>query len=96
MTARKCPWCGGPNLRIKNVMSNDRIYWEDRDCGYREVTTDDERYDYDLAEMIQQEMKIVSFHKPTAPLPVREQPEYLRIGIVAIIPKEQQTIGVLV
>jgi hypothetical protein len=90
MTSRKCPWCGGPNLHIKNVMSNDRIYWEDRDCGYREVTTDDERYDYDLGEMIKQEVKIISFHKPTSPLPSREQPEYLRHGLIGESQKDQQ------
>lgn len=39
MTSRKCPWCGGENLRVTNVMGDTQtISWEDRDCGYREKT----------------------------------------------------------
>jgi hypothetical protein len=39
MTSRKCPWCGGQNLRVTNVMGDTQtISWEDRDCGYREKT----------------------------------------------------------
>ncbi len=38
-TSRICPWCGGPNLRITNVMGcTNTVYWEDCDCGYREKT----------------------------------------------------------
>jgi hypothetical protein len=39
MTSRKCPWCGGKNLRVTNVGGSDQtINWEDRDCGYKEKT----------------------------------------------------------
>ena len=45
MTSRVCPWCGGKNLRVTNVMSEtETIYWEDRDCGYREKTGYDPDY----------------------------------------------------
>ena len=49
MTTRKCPWCGGKNLRITNVMgesSGGHIYWEDRDCGYRERTGHGPNYEF--------------------------------------------------
>jgi hypothetical protein len=96
MTKRTCPWCGGPNLHIVNVMSNDTIYWEDRDCGYRDQTCGSEYYDYNLSKMIQHEepYKVKKFYKPRPPLPVHQQPEYLRKGIaVSDTPKGQQVLG---
>ena len=95
MTKRKCPWCGGANLLRtgSNTLQDTRpgdhpyyievVYWEDRDCGYREVTTPDERYDYSLHKIVEVERDVLRFHKPNPPLPEREQPEYLRRGIVA-------------
>lgn len=84
MTSRTCPWCGGKNLHIKNCMATDSmcpsgaIHWEDKECGYTEVTTHSERYDYKLEKYVPQEMKVLRFHKPTPPLPENQRPEYLR------------------
>jgi len=99
MTKRTCPWCGGPDLRIENCMATDSmckdgaIHWKDKDCGYSEVTTHSERYDYKLHKFIPQEMTVLRFHKPRPPLPVHQQPEYLRKGIVAPdVPQGQTTL----
>lgn len=97
MTKRSCPWCGGV-IKIKNCMATDSmcsdgaIHWEDRDCGYREVTTNDEWYDYKLGKFVSQEVRVLRYHKPRSPLPVHQQTEYLRKGIVIPdIPKGQIT-----
>jgi len=69
------------------------VYWEDRDCGYREVTTPDEWYDYKLSKFVTGEPEILKVHKPRPPLPVHQQAEYLRKGItVTHRPAEQATI----
>jgi hypothetical protein len=69
------------------------VYWEDRDCGYREVTTPDEWYDYQLSKFVMGEREVLRVHKPRAPLPVHQQPEYLRNGIAVVeIARGQQTI----
>lgn len=73
-------------------MSGDRIYWKDGDCGYREVTTSKERYDYNLHKMFSQDVKVISFKKPRPPLPAHQQPEYLRKGIIVEVPGGQQKI----
>ena len=84
MSARTCPWCGGPNLRISNCMGthplckDGAIYWEDRDCGYREETTHNERYDYKEHKFVKQDYTVLRWHKPRAPLPTHQLPEYLR------------------
>ena len=57
------------------------VYWEDRDCGYREVTTPDEWYDYQLSKFVTGEPEIIRIHKPRPSLPAHQQPEYLRKGI---------------
>lgn len=73
------------------------IQWEDRDCGYREVTTHDERYDDALKKFVPMEMKVLRFHKPRPPLPAHQQPAYLRYGLHKPEPVEveqgQQTLG---
>jgi len=90
MTKRTCPWCGGPNLHIVNVGGDDPkhehsslCYWEDRDCGYREKTTGSEYYSYKQSKTIQIDPphQIVEFHKPSPPVPVHQQPEYMRKGM---------------
>ena len=108
MTKRTCPWCGRKDgLYITNVMSDNkggpgqpvwmshsRLYWEDRECGYREVTWSDEWYDYNKGEHGSNPgvFPIISFHKPLPPLPVHQQPEYLRKGtVVPDIPQGQMT-----
>lgn len=105
MTSRTCPWCGGKNLHITNVMGENPntaahqhtliIYWEDRDCGYREKTSNDEYYDYKQSKFVPivPPYQIISFSKPRPPLPVYMQPEYLRSGIqVSEAPKGQMVI----
>jgi hypothetical protein len=104
MTKRICPWCGGSDLRRvgSNTLQDTRpgdhpyyisvVYWEDHDCGYREVTTPDEWYDYQLSKFVQGEREVLRFHKPRPALPEYQQPEYLRKGIVVPdIPRGQQT-----
>jgi hypothetical protein len=95
VTKRTCPWCGGPNLHITNVTSNDTISWEDRECGYREQTCGSEYYDYENHKMIQRDepYKIKTFHKPRAPLPEYQQPEYLRKCVPVVVPEGQKTLG---
>ena len=99
MSKRKCPWCGGENLIRVNSMGpasaheTGSVYWEDRECGYREVTTPDEEYDNKLEKFVERGRVVKRFHKPRPPLPVYEQPEYLRTGKVADdVPKGQQMI----
>ena len=104
MTKRVCPWCGGENLRCvnSNTLQDTRpgehpyyisvVYWEDRDCGFREVTTPDERYDYKSSKIVEQDREVLRIHKPRPPLPENQQPEYLRKGIVVPdIPQGQIT-----
>jgi hypothetical protein len=69
------------------------IYWKDNDCGYKEVTTHKERYDYSIHKFIQQDQKVLRFTKPRLPLPSHQQPEYLWKGIVmpSDIPQGQMT-----
>lgn len=106
MTRRTCPWCGGPNLiRVEsNTLQDTRhgehpyyvsvVYWEDRDCGYREVTTPEEEYDYTQSKFVARDREVLRIHKPRAPLPVHQQPEYLRNGIVVVeIVRGQQILG---
>jgi hypothetical protein len=95
MTTRTCPWCGGSNLRITNVGSDDVIYWEDRDCGYREQTCGKEYYDYNAHKMIQrtEPYKIKKFYKPNPPLPSHQRPDYLRNGVPSDTPNGQQALG---
>jgi hypothetical protein len=100
MTKRQCPWCGGSNLRRteSNTLQDTRpgdhpyyinvVYWEDRDCGYREVTTPDEWYDYKLSSFVTGEREILRVHKPNPPLPAHQQPEYLRSGKISSTPVE--------
>jgi hypothetical protein len=102
MTKRQCPWCGGQNLHIVNVGGNDPkhgnsscCYWEDRDCGYREKTTGSEYYNYSESKFIPIDppYQIIEFHKPSPPLPVHQQPEYLRNGIKTTeAPQGQQSL----
>jgi hypothetical protein len=74
-----------------------RVYWEDRDCGYREVTTPEEVYDYKREQFVNLEIRILRFHKPRPPLPEREQPDYLRQSIVAQeVPQGQQKLEAVV
>ena len=96
MTKRTCPWCGGSNLRISNV-SGESVYWKDGDCGYREITTHAEYYDYSIGKMIPivPPYQVKSFIKPKSPLPIHQQPEYLRGKLtVPNISPGQQKIGV--
>ncbi len=105
MTKRKCPWCGGDNLvRIgSNTVHSTRpgdpywiqvVYWEDRECGYRETTTPDEVYDYAKNQCVEKEREIIRVHKPRPPLPEREMPEYLRRSKIPVAaPPGQLVIG---
>jgi len=93
MTARKCPWCGGETLRRvgSNTLQNTEhiagsgssywievVYWEDRECGYREVTNPDEVYDYQKSEVVQTIPKVYRVHIPLPPLPLEQQPEHIQ------------------
>ena len=89
MSTRTCPFCGGPNLRLDNV-SGEALYWKDLECGYSEVTTHREIYDYLTKRIVPQEMKVLRFRKPRTPLPAYQQPEYLRIGISDKISRKGQ------
>jgi hypothetical protein len=99
MTKRACPWCGGPNLILTNCSGQDPkrcftsyLYWEDRECGYREKTSSDKYYDYGKSAFVTCGMEVIGFHKPRPPLPAHQQPEYLRKGIViADVPRGQMT-----
>ena len=104
MTSRTCPWCGGSKLRRteSNTLQDTRpgdhpyyvevVYWEDRECGYREVTTPDEVYDYKTSAFVEKCREILRFHKPTKPLPEHLQPEYLRQSKVAETPVQGQMV----
>jgi hypothetical protein len=88
MTKRTCPWCGGPNLILRNCSGDDPkrdhasyLYWEDRDCGYREKTSHDARYDKKTQSWVPCEMEVYEIHKPRPPLPAHQQPAYLRYGL---------------
>ena len=89
MTFRICPWCGGQNLRLDNV-SGEALYWKDSECGYSEVTTHREKYDYTEKKLVPQEMKVLRFHRPRPPLPAHQQPEYLRSGKIPDICEPDQ------
>jgi hypothetical protein len=94
MTKRTCPWCGGENLRRigSNTLQDPLhetdptnhpywmsvVYWEDRECGCREVATPDEVYDYKLSKCVDVETKVIRFHIPTPHLPVDKLPDYLK------------------
>lgn len=96
MTSRLCPWCGGPNLRriesntLQDTRPGEHPYYisvvsrEDRDCGYREVTTPEEEYDYKLSKFVTHDREVLRVHKPRPPLPAHQQPEYLRKGVVVV------------
>lgn len=77
MTSRECPWCGGKNLHIKNVMGTTQtIYWEDRDCGYREQTGYGE--DYPFKSCIKPRQKKPDFVERVA---IPEQQQTLEDGV---------------
>jgi len=89
MTSRVCPYCGKETLiRIgSNTIHGKQpedpywihiVNWADKDCGYRETTTPDEVYDYTLNQIRECERKVISFHIPTPPLPLEQQPEHIR------------------
>lgn len=59
-------------------------YWQDSDCGYSEKTSSDEYYDHGKSAFVTCEREIISFHKPRSPLPVYQQPEYLRQNKVIV------------
>lgn len=97
MTKRTCPWCGGPNLRrIESNTLQDPlhekdpehhpywqhvVYWEDRECGYREVTTENEVYDYKLSKYVDGKAALIRFHVPTPHLPAEKLPDYLKVKV---------------
>ncbi len=62
MTSRECPWCGG-KLVLRNI-TDSKLYWSDNDCGYREVTTDKEKYNYEQHRMEKVDMIVLEVHKP--------------------------------
>jgi hypothetical protein len=74
---------------LDNV-SGEALYWKDLECGYSEVTTHREIYDYLTKRIVPQEMKVLRFRKPRTPLPAYQQPEYLRIGISDKISRKGQ------
>ena len=101
MTKRTCPWCGGQNLILRNVSGMDPKrqnasyhYWDDPECGYSEKTSTTEYHDYKTGKTIECEREIISVHKPRAPIPAYQQPEYLRNGaLTKDVPLGQITLG---
>ena len=77
MTSRKCPWCGGEKLFLRNCMAGDRgggrLYWSDPECGYSEVTYHDiDEFGYEPhASGIVGVYPVISCHKPRPPLPTQ-------------------------
>jgi hypothetical protein len=65
MTMRTCPYCGGKKLTlISCISSTQKMYWVDRECGYREITTYDQYYDYNRETLMDQEMEVLSRTEP--------------------------------